>query len=542
MSDQEHTPRGPASDPEKYGVEVPRPESVEVDEPHLVDPDTVQLSDAEVSPEAIEPELTVTPDDVELVEPSLSPAQISEDTARAASLEETADESRRVEQEALDAGQLVAGRASTADSTAAAMPAGTAPVGGAAGDTEKAAHPAAAATTDDENDDAANTRDAAPDTENDDAADVPNAAPDTKNDDAADMDLDVDVDADRDDSESARALPSFAAESDTPQWTAAATDEGRWDRMFHDADPESTVDAPSPVPAALAAGGDGAGTSATGAKATGDGAGTKGAGASAAAAAGTCAEGAAGHTARPSDSQADVPTTDPAGPAAPALATTADPAGPAVSHGSHPRSAEQPGEPAGGPYGLPPAGTQPTRRRDGRRAADKGPRNKGLLIGGALLGLLALGLLIWGLISLISALTSSPDTEPISSGTPGADGIIAENVLPIDLEAGQCLRDFVDINTESTVVTCSTPHNAQLLATEFYADGDDFPGEEALALRAQEVCDGVDLDEGAASRYENLELLRVTPQQNAWSDGDRRVDCLVTSSEGNIIGDTLIID
>ncbi|MHA7276899.1 hypothetical protein ACX80O_10305 [Arthrobacter sp. Hz1] len=192
--------------------------------------------------------------------------------------------------------------------------------------------------------------------------------------------------------------------------------------------------------------------------------------------------------------------------------------------------------------GSPPAGTQPTRRRDGRKAAGKGQRTRGLLIGGALLGLLALGLLVWALVALISGLTSSPDTEPISNGAPGADGIIAEDVLPIDLDAGQCLRDFVDINTGSTVVTCSTPHNAQLLATEFYADGDQFPGEDALALRAQQVCDGVDLDETAVSRYENLELLRVTPQQNAWSDGDRRLDCLVTSSEGNIISDTLITD
>ncbi len=154
--------------------------------------------------------------------------------------------------------------------------------------------------------------------------------------------------------------------------------------------------------------------------------------------------------------------------------------------------------------------------------------------------MLALGLLIWGLVALIGGLTSSPESEPVSNGTPGADGIIAENVLPLDIEEGQCLRDFVDINSASTVVTCSTPHNAQLLATEFYADDDEFPGDDALALRAQEVCDGVNLDEGAAASYENLELLRVTPRQGAWSDGDRRVDCLVTSDEGNVISETLI--
>ncbi|MHA7154130.1 hypothetical protein [Arthrobacter sp. TMN-50] len=474
MSDQEHTPRGSASNPEQDSVEAPRPEPVGADEVQPVDLDTMQPRDADVSPEGIEPELTVTADDVELVEPSLSPAQISEDAARDASLEETAAEARRVEQEALDAGQLVAGAGSVVDPTAAAASAG-----GAAGDTEGESSPEAPG-AEDGNDDAVNTSNVAPTAVNS----VDGNSGDSNSGDADDNDGHP--------SESGLALPSFAADGDAPLWTAAATDEERWDRLFHDADPESDADAPGPAPAVSAA----------------------------------------------ADPDADapaiaVPTTDPAG----------LPGGAAEPQGSYPElPPEQSTEPAGGPYGLPPAGTQPVRRRDGRQAAGKGQRKKGLLIGGALLGLLALGLLIWGLVSLIGGLTSAPDKEPISNGTPGADGIIAENVLPIDIEAGQCLRDFVDINTGSTVVTCSTPHNAQLLATEFYADGDEFPGEDALALRAQEVCDGVDLDEGAVSRYENLELLRVTPQQNAWSDGDRRVDCLVTSSEGNVISDTLITD
>ena len=504
MSDQEHTPRGSASDPGKGGAEVPQPEPVEVNGPQLVDPDTVQLGDADVSSEAVEPELTVTADDVELVEPSLSPALISEDAARDASLEETAAEARRVEQEALDAGQLVAGAGSAADPTVMAAPAGTAPAGGAAGD-----HVGDA------------TGNPAGDAEGESSPEAPGA--EDRNDDADDDGgvLSREVNSkdsnpgdannnDGDPTESGRALPSFAADGNAPEWTAAATDEERWDRLFHDADPESDADAPSPVPAASA--------------------GTRAA------------------PAGPAHAPANTPTHPPAAADAPTTAVpTTDPAGlpggAAEPQGGDPElPVAQPAEPAGGPYGLPPAGTQPARRRDGRRAAGKGQRNTGLLIGGALLGLLALGLLIWGLISLINGLTSSPDTEPISNGTPGADGIIAENVLPIDLEAGQCLRDFEDINTASTVVTCSTPHNAQLLATEFYPDSAEFPGEEALALRAQVVCDGVDLDEGAASRHENLELLRVTPRQNAWSDGDRRVDCLVTSSEGNVISDTLITD
>ena len=509
MSDQEHTPRGPESDPEKDGTQEPPPEPFHVAEPQLVDPDNVQLSDAEVSPETVEPELSVSADDVQLVEPSLDPAMISEDTARAASLEETAAEARRVEQEALDAGLLVAGTVSTADPTTKAAPAGTAPAGGAAGDiaasntAEKGADSAAGEAADDGPADGLDDAgvDGAGVENGEPAAAVPGRSA------SADADpvntVSEAEEAAPESTDASRALPSFAADGDAPAWTPAATDEQRWDHLFEttgpesdsnpatevdsDAESESGTDVPRPVSAASAA---------------------------------------------------TDPASLPAGMVAAPSATPGTPTNQPGPQGSYPEQPSEPSpEPTGGPYGLPPAGT---RRRDGRQAAGNGQKKRGLLVGGALLGLLALGLLIWGLVSLITGLTASPEREPISNGTPGADGIIAENVLPLDLEEGQCLRDFVDINSTSTVVTCSTPHNAQLLASDFYADDAEFPGDDALALRAQEVCDSVDLDETAAARYENLELLRVTPRQGAWSDGDRRVDCLVTSDEGNVIGDTLI--
>ncbi|WP_020424619.1 hypothetical protein [Arthrobacter sp. TB 23] len=494
MSDQERTPRDSESDPAQSGAEEHQSEPIHVAEPQLVDPDTVQLSDAEVSPETVEPELSVSADDVQLVEPSLNPARISEDTARAASLEEIAAEARRVEQEALDAGLLVAGAVPTADPTTKAAPAGTAPAGGAAGDTTDGDPEAAADSTDGNPDAVDEPHDAEP-------ADAPEDAGDTKDTASTDSTDEAVALASTD---TTRALPNFAADGDAPEWTPAATDAQRWDRLFEttgpasdaspavgidsDTDLEADADIPSPVPAAAAASTD------------------------------------------PAALPAGMGAAPPTSPGTPAAQT-----GPQGSYPEQP--SESPTEPTGGPYGLPPAGT---RRRDGRQAASNGKNKRGLLIGGALLGLLALGLLIWGLVALITGLTASPEREPISNGTPGADGIIAENVLPLDLEEGQCLRDFVDINSTSTVVTCSTPHNAQLLASDFYADDAEFPGDDALALRAQQVCDGVDLDETAAARYENLELLRVTPREGAWSDGDRRVDCLVTSDEGNVISDTLI--
>ncbi|MBP2215441.1 septum formation family protein [Arthrobacter sp. CAN_C5] len=537
MSDQEHTPRDSEAEPDHNDTQPPQVDPFHVDEPQLVDADAVELADAEVSPETVEPELSVSADDLHLVEPSLNPARISEDTARAASLEETAAEARRVEQEALDAGALVAGTVPASDPASQAAPAGTAPAGGAAGDTT-AEVPAAAGETPDADAAASTTRgtpevdgtsatrpaEAAIDGSAEDANGAPDsdapesgapesrgpgsdiAAPDAAApvaDAPAVGDASVGENANPfggplDSNDTTRSLPSFAADGEAPRWTPAATDEQRWDELFdqteHGTQMGTTPDSPDADSAAP--------------------------GAPPAVVVGTAH---ANPGAAPSEK----------------AQSGAAPSKKAQSGAAPSKKAQSGAVPSGGPYGLPAAGAHPA-RGEGRQDPGKSPRNRNLLIGGALLGLLALGLLIWGLIALIGGLTATPDREPVVNGTPGADGIIAENVLPLDIEEGQCLRDFVDINSESTVVTCSTPHNAQLLATAFYAEGDAFPGDDALALRAQEVCDGVDLDEGTAARYESLELLRVTPRQGSWSEGDRRVDCVVTSSEGNIISDTLI--
>ncbi|MBG6189453.1 hypothetical protein IWX64_000373 [Arthrobacter sp. CAN_A212] len=570
MSDQEHTPRDSEAEPGHNDTQPPQVDPFHVDEPQLVDADAVELADAEVSPETVEPELSVSADDLHLVEPSLNPARISEDTARAASLEETAAEARRVEQEALDAGALVAGTVPASDPAPQAAPAGTAPAGGAAGDATAEA-PAAAGETPDADAGASTTRgtpevdgtsaarpaEAAIDGSAEDANGAPDAdapesgAPESRGPgsdiaapDAAAPVADAPAVGDAsvgenanpfggplDSNDTTRSLPSFAADGEAPRWTPAATDEQRWDELFdqteHGTQMGTTPDSPDA---------DSAAPGAPPAVVVGTAHANPGAAPSEKAQSGTAPSEEAQSGAAPSEkaqSDAALSDTEQSG-TAPSGGATAGPVG------SYPQTPEESkAEPAGGPYGLPAAGAHPA-RGEGRQDPGKSPRNRNLLIGGALLGLLALGLLIWGLIALIGGLTATPDREPVVNGTPGADGIIAENVLPLDIEEGQCLRDFVDINSESTVVTCSTPHNAQLLATAFYAEGDAFPGDDALALRAQEVCDGVDLDEGTAARYENLELLRVTPRQGSWSEGDRRVDCVVTSSEGNIISDTLI--
>jgi len=108
------------------------------------------------------------------------------------------------------------------------------------------------------------------------------------------------------------------------------------------------------------------------------------------------------------------------------------------------------------------------------------------------------------------------------------DGVLEDSVAPVDLDAGACLQDFKSVNADVTVVTCDTEHNAQLVATQSYPGADAFPGADALAAKAEEVCSSVMYTDGA-SKYSDLELNRAVPTQSSWDAGDRRVDCFVVS-------------
>ncbi|MHA7208619.1 septum formation family protein [Arthrobacter sp. MDT1-65] len=104
------------------------------EDPAVVDPDDVVLDDGDVSPDTLEPELSVSPEALDLAEPALEPARISTDTAEAASLEEAAAEARAVAAEAERTGTLVGGPMPADTPAVRVSPDGTAPAGGVAGD------------------------------------------------------------------------------------------------------------------------------------------------------------------------------------------------------------------------------------------------------------------------------------------------------------------------------------------------------------------------------------------------------------------------
>ena len=119
------------------------------------------------------------------------------------------------------------------------------------------------------------------------------------------------------------------------------------------------------------------------------------------------------------------------------------------------------------------------------------------------------------------------------------EGVISENVSPVELETGACLQGWEDVNSAADVVTCDTPHDAQLVASERFTGTDAFPGTAALEERVNEVCSAVDYADNASS-YPGLKVAKSIPTEQTWSDGDRRLDCFVFSPEGQEITESLI--
>lgn len=494
----------------------------------LLSADDVHLPEPDVSPEAVEPELSTPADQLRLDEPTLGAAEISENSAQATSLDEVAAEARSVAREAEEAGTLATGARTGDDPAEAAAPAGTAPAGGTAGDVaeqqDEADLPGPVEAADEtEVAGPVGRVDSHDSVEAPDPAGAPEAPAPKENDGGQ--------------SDTPPGLASLAASGSEPAWTGQEQDQSRWDALFdagrHSAATglpvaaESTrepaadpADLPAGLPAEPAAAPESAAPESA----------AKGAEASAAA--------------RKATETADAAPETP--PAAPDAAPETPWAQPFPVQG--PQTPGSPVPPVGGPYGLPPAGTEqasPTRIR--ARAADRsvsGSNRKKLLILGAA-GLLLLALLIFAIVSIVNALRGDDTGRGATPGsTPGADGIIAENISPLELEAGACILGFdaANVSADVTTVTCTTPHNAQLLATTSLPEDADFPGEAALNASGDELCNSVPIDEDAAAGYSGLTLTQVTPTSGTWAEGDRRIDCFVVSDEGNVITDTLLAE
>jgi len=134
---------------------------------------------------------------------------------------------------------------------------------------------------------------------------------------------------------------------------------------------------------------------------------------------------------------------------------------------------------------------------------------------------------------------ASPSSSQSEAQTANADGVVAEDVSPFDFQQGQCFTKFEAVMRAATVVTCDTPHTAQLVGTFSYGDDEEFPGADELNIKAQAVCTAVVLNDAAAKAPELKDSYGM-PSKETWARGDRRIDCFKIAADGEKITGTLV--
>jgi hypothetical protein len=163
---------------------------------------------------------------------------------------------------------------------------------------------------------------------------------------------------------------------------------------------------------------------------------------------------------------------------------------------------------------------------------------------------LAIGLPVLAVLAVVAgiALSLRPDPSSAQSADAGADsasadagpdGVIAKDVSPLDFKAGDCFTDFQAVTLNATVVTCSTPHAAQIIGTFSYQPSDPFPGKDALNAKAEQACTAIKLTK-QADKYSSLRTSYGMPSEGTWQEGDRRIDCFVIVDAGNKLKESLI--
>jgi hypothetical protein len=160
----------------------------------------------------------------------------------------------------------------------------------------------------------------------------------------------------------------------------------------------------------------------------------------------------------------------------------------------------------------------------------------------AAVAIVVVALLVWLAASTLggpkpSEAGSSP-AAAASSASASRGPLPLENVNPLDFRLGDCFKDFDPDAPQSTVVDCGTGHSAQLVAIDQYAAPDAYPGRDALKQRARDACKAAPLVD-KSSGYD-LSYKLSYPSTSSWENGDRRVDCYVVASTGNVIQESLL--
>jgi hypothetical protein len=132
------------------------------------------------------------------------------------------------------------------------------------------------------------------------------------------------------------------------------------------------------------------------------------------------------------------------------------------------------------------------------------------------------------------ASTASPSVSPSSGGTSsGATSVFA-------LRTGQCFQNppasqsILGITTVA-VVSCSTPHNAQVFVEFAATGGSTYPGSSALKRQADTGCHARITGNVKSSKITNSMTLRfLYPLSVSWAEGHRTITCLIVDAKPDL--------
>lgn len=157
------------------------------------------------------------------------------------------------------------------------------------------------------------------------------------------------------------------------------------------------------------------------------------------------------------------------------------------------------------------------------RTSRKGGR--GMAIAGIVLG--GLWMVIIAVI-VVAAIVFSDEPERAPDGTVTKRG----SVFSDDLRVGDCPAAVPAEATRTVeVVPCSEPHRGEVFAS-FELTGSAYPGEAEVDRFAAGGCDQRLATFVGPARVDSFELYYLTPTEDTWRDGVRKVICLLTALGG----------
>jgi hypothetical protein len=163
-------------------------------------------------------------------------------------------------------------------------------------------------------------------------------------------------------------------------------------------------------------------------------------------------------------------------------------------------------------------------------------RGKGLAIAGICLS----AVWIVGAIGFFAYLSSTA-AQRSSTGQITQNGHLSVT----ELRAGDCFQNAAGNKpdtgtmTQITAVACTSPHNAQVIAL-LPVSGSAYPGAAAFEAQAEPGCNAkakADLDR--AQLTSSMNLLWYYPEQEAWTDGQHSITCVVADSSQDLTSSLL---